>query len=241
MKTSEYIRLTIDKLPKGYVFTYSDFTSEVNSKEAIIKSLNRMASSGKIVKLSKGKFYKPEQTPFGVLEPEEKQIVKDLLEREGKTIGYLTGISIYNQLKLTTQVNQVIEIGRNSIRPSLKRGMYEVKFVRQKNTITKESIPLLQLLDVLRFVKKIPDTNSDTVCKRLLSLLKELSAEKQQNIIRLSKKYSPSTRALLGALLEEINTDVPLEDLYKSLNPITKYKFSFSKAVLPTAPNWNIK
>lgn len=64
MKTSEYIAFTIDRLPKGYVFTYADFTTEVNQKEAVIKALNRMVVSGKITKLSKGKYYKPENTPL---------------------------------------------------------------------------------------------------------------------------------------------------------------------------------
>ena len=94
MKTSEYIQFKIERLPKGYVFTYKDFVSEVNSKEAVIKSLNRMALSGKIGKLAKGKFYKPESTVFGTLLPDQSQIVKDLLEKDGKLIGYLTGYSI---------------------------------------------------------------------------------------------------------------------------------------------------
>jgi hypothetical protein len=98
MKTSEYISLTIDRLPKGYVFTYADFITEVNKKEAVIKALNRMVASGKIMKLAKGKYYKPETTPFGNLLPDQKQVVKDLLEENGKIIGYLTGYSIYNQL-----------------------------------------------------------------------------------------------------------------------------------------------
>ncbi|MDA3854108.1 MAG: DUF6088 family protein [Bacteroidales bacterium] len=240
MKTSEYIKVTIAKLPMGYVFTYNDFTSEVNNKEAVIKSLNRMVASGKIAKLSKGKFYKAEKTPFGALEPEEKQVVKDLLEKDSKTIGYITGIGIYNQLKLTTQLSNTIEIVRNIVRPPLNRGMYTVKFIKQNNTITKDTIVLLQILDAIRFVKKIPDTDTDASCRRLKYLLQELGAEKQQNLMRLALKYSPATRALLGALLEDIKTDVSLDNLYKSLNPITKYKFSFSDTVLPTAPNCNI-
>ena len=43
MKTTDYIAHTINRLPKGYVFTYDDFYNEVNNKEAIIKELNRMA------------------------------------------------------------------------------------------------------------------------------------------------------------------------------------------------------
>jgi len=37
MKASEYLSFTIDRLPKGYIFTYSDFDTEQNSEEAIIK------------------------------------------------------------------------------------------------------------------------------------------------------------------------------------------------------------
>ena len=93
MKTTDYIAITIDRFPKGYVFTYADFTTAVNKKEAVIKALNRMVVSGKIAKLAKGKYYKPESTPFGNLEPNQYQVVKDLLEDDGKTIGYLTGYS----------------------------------------------------------------------------------------------------------------------------------------------------
>ncbi len=59
MKTSEYIVFTIGRLPKGYVFTYADFNVEVERKEAVIKALNRMATSGKLVKVAKGQYYKP--------------------------------------------------------------------------------------------------------------------------------------------------------------------------------------
>src|SRR5690606_29431044 len=115
-------------LPKGYVFTYADFINEVNNKEAIIKALNRMTASGKISKLSKGKFYKPENTVFGALQPNQYQVVKDLLEEDGKTIGYLTGYSIYNKLGLTTQVSNTIQIGKNEIRPKFKRERYTISF-----------------------------------------------------------------------------------------------------------------
>ena len=78
MTTTQFINDKINYLPKGYIFTYSDFlTKEKQNKEAIIKALNRMAKSGKIEKLSKGKFYKPEITRFGKLNPNNYQIVKD--------------------------------------------------------------------------------------------------------------------------------------------------------------------
>lgn len=240
MKTSEYISFTIDRLPKGYVFTYADFVTEVNKKEAVIKTLNRMAESGKIAKLSKGKYYKPENTPFGKLEPNQAQTVKDLMENDGKLTGYLTGYSIYNQLGLTTQVSNTIQIGKNEVRSAFKRERYTISFVKQKNTITKENIPLLQLLDAIRYIRKIPDSNLEFSCKRLLAIIKDLSGKDKTTMVRLALKYPPAAKALLGAMLDELNESTFADLLYKTLNPITKYKLSVNK-ILSQTEKWNIR
>lgn len=240
MKKTDYIAFIIDRFPRGYVFTYINFTTEVNKKEAIIKALNRMSSSGKISKLSKGKFYKPENTVFGALEPNQSQVVKDLLEDEKKTIGYLTGYSIYCQLGLTTQISNTIQIGKNTVRPKFKRERYNISFLQQKNTITKENIPLLQILDSIRYIKKIPDCSIADACLRFTSILKTIPEKKTATLVRLSQKYPPATRALLGALLEEIGVIQFQEQLQKNLNPITKYKLPGVSKTLKTAEKWNL-
>lgn len=240
MKTSEYIAFTIDRLPKGYVFTYADFSKEVTQKEAVIKALNRMVASGKIAKLSKGKYYKPENTPFGKLQPNQTQVVKDLLEENGKITGYLTGYSIYNQLGLSTQVSNTIQISKNQVRPNFKRERYSIAFVKQKNTITKENIPLLQLLDAIRYIKKIPDATIEVSCKRFLAIIKKLSDKEINTLVRLALKYPPATRALLGALLDQSQRAKVTEQLYKSLNPITKYKLTGATKILSNTEKWNI-
>ncbi|MDV2465313.1 hypothetical protein CMU96_07680 [Elizabethkingia anophelis] len=240
MKTSDYIVSTINRLPKGYVFTYEDFNGKVKSKEAIIKALNRMAASGKIEKLAKGKFYKPEETVFGKLEPPKQQIVKDLLEENGKTLGYLTGLSIYNEQGLTTQVSNTIQIGKNEIRPTFKRGRFIISFIRQKNTITKENIPLLQILDAVNQIKKIPDTTLNNSVLRLTEIIRNLSEKDVSTLQRLSLRYPPATRALLGAIMEFLKIGEP-DILKKSLNAISTYSYPNLESVLPTARNWNIK
>lgn len=240
MKTSKYITTVIDRLPKGYIFTYVDFIEEVNKKEALIKALNRMAESGKIVKLSKGKYYKPESTPFGKLQPNQSQIVKDLLENDNKVIGYLTGLSIYNQLGLTTQVSNTIQIGKNQIRPNFKRERYTINFIKQANIITKENIPLLQILDTIRYIKKIPDANPASAAKRLLSIIGDLSKKEQGTLVRLSLKYPPAARALLGLLLNQLKNNDLCETLYKTLNPISKYKLPGVGQAFNNAQKWNI-
>ncbi len=239
MKTTDYIAYIIDRFPKGFVFTYADFNREVSQKQALIKALNRMVLSGKIAKLSKGKYYKPETTPFGDLLPNQKQVVKDLLEEKGKINGYLTGYSIYNQLGLTTQVSNTIQIGKNEIRPSFKRDRYTIDFIKQKNNITKDNVPLLQILDAIRYVKKIPDTNTTNSCIRFIDILRQFKEKDFLLIMRLAIKYPPATRALLGAILDELKS-TKTETLYNSLNPITKYKLAGAFSVLSAAEKWNI-
>ena len=59
--------------------------------------------------------------------------------------------------------------------------------------------------------------------------------------MRLAQKYPPSTRALLGALLEEFKQYAFTTVLQKSLNPITKYKLKGVSKALTTSENWNIE
>ena len=162
------------------------------------------------------------------------------MEENGKISGYLTGYSIYNQLGLTTQVSNTIQIGKNQVRPNFKRERYTVAFVKQKNTITKENIPLLQLLDAIRYIKKIPDANIESSCKRFLAIIKKFTETEINTMIRLALKYPPATRALLGALLEQSQQVKATASLFKSLNPITKYKLAGAAKILSTTEKWNI-
>jgi hypothetical protein len=86
MKVSDLVVNKINRLRTGYVFTYEEFNVSVNKVEALKKTLSRLVAAGKIVRLSKGQFYKPEKTEFGLLQPSEYQIVKDLLEEKNKIV-----------------------------------------------------------------------------------------------------------------------------------------------------------
>ena len=78
MKTTDYITNRINRFQDGYVFTYTDLDISADKSNTIIKALNRMIESGKLRKLSKGRYYKPKITEFGELYPDMYQVVKDL-------------------------------------------------------------------------------------------------------------------------------------------------------------------
>lgn len=239
-KIADIVRDKVGRLPIGYVFTYEDVMSDVETRQAVIKALNRLVESGRVSKLSKGKFYKPEKTVFGELMPPQEEIVKDLLLEDGKVVGYLTGLSVYNRLGLTTQVGNTIEVARNNVRSSFKRERYRIKVIRQKNIITKENYPLLQLLDVLRFIKKIPDSSIAESIARMVKVISVQTDDELKRMVRLSSKYPPSTRALFGAILDELEKGELARPLQNSLNPISTYKLEGSDQVLRYASKWNL-
>jgi len=167
--------------------------------------------------------------------------VKDLLEENGKIIGYLSGINVFNKLGLTTQVSNTIQIGTNIDKKSIKRGKYTIRFIRQKNNITKENITLLQILDSIRFIKRIPDSDINKSCERLRNNIQNLSDEDQKYLVKLAMKYNPATRALTGAILESMKGGDYVDRLYKSLRGTTFYNLSLLDKTLPNNLKWHIK
>lgn len=240
MKVTDIINDKINRFASGYVFTYDDFTQQVDKIDALTKALGRMVLEGKIRKLSPGRFYKPRFSEFGEMPPETYQIVKDLLEQNGKIIGYLTGYSIYNQLGLTTQISGIIQIGANEPKKGITRGLYKIRFVKQANRISKENIPLLCILDSINNIKTIPDASVDKSCKILSVLVANINEISREPFIRLSKKYKPSTRALTGAIVENCFGAKVAESLMSSLNPSSTYHFGITEQALPNKQKWNI-
>jgi len=241
MKISDIVANRINKFKAGYIFTYGDFIVPLENISALKMALNRLVDSGKIVRLSKGRYYKPEGSEFGSLRPQEYQVVKDLLESDNKIIGYLTGIYAFNKIGLTTQVSNTIQIGSNFHRKPKRRGKYSIRFILQKNNITRDNIFLLQILDSIRFIKRIPDADISGSCERIILQMKKLSGPDLFLIVKLAMKYNPGTRALTGAIIDKVSSSDITGQLLDSLNPVTVFSFSVSENVLDNKIKWRIE
>lgn len=175
---------------------------------------------------------------FGLLKPSASEIAKDLLERNGEIIGYITGTTAFAGMGLTTQIASSIVIGTNKYRRPIKRGEYTIRFLVQDNQITEKNIPLLRILDAIRLIREIPATTPDECVAVLQKTMSCLPKKEQDELVSLSKNYTPYVRALLGAILESVGADV--NDLRNTLNGVTTYKLPVSIQSLPTKNNWNI-
>jgi len=236
---SKQVEFTVKGLKSDYVFTFQDLNLPSDSSASVIRKLNRMVEAGAITRLSKGRYYKPRQSAFGTLKPSQEEIVKDLLWKDGKVTGYLTGFSIFNQLGLTTQISNIIEIGTNVRRNRMRRGNYEIRFILQSNPIKQADVPLFQLLDAIRGIKDIPDTSLADSYQRLKAIIREMEEKAIRRIVILALNYPPMVRALMGAMLDEVRNNTLSQPLYDSLNPVTFYKIGFN-AESSTLKKWRI-
>lgn len=239
MKSTELITARIKAIGEGVVFGYTDLQLPDDMQTAASMTLSRMVAEGSLRKVGKGKFYKPIISRLGEMPPMIEQLTKDLLFKDGKRIGYITGTPAFGQMGLTTQVSSKIIIGTPQYRRPLKRGGYDITYTVQPNEITDSSIPLLRMLDGLKSIKKIPAASPDDIVRGLSVLIEKRSDEERSRLISYAMKYAPSVRALLGAILESIGQYD--ESLKKSLNPFTKYAIGVSESVLPNKSNWNIQ
>ena len=236
------IRRNLPAIPEGEVFDFRRFAVGDNEEQALTKALSRMALAGDIVRVKKGKYYKPKQTRFGVLRPDESEIIKTLTQKNNKSVGYITGLTLYNQLGLTTQVSNTLVIARNSRLSVNKINGYKVRFITGPAKFGQKDIPLLQLLDIIRNIKTIPNTSVKKSILVLVGLMKKISSDDLKKMSKLAlDNYNPATRALLGAILELNFPATPINDLLKSLNPLSKYKLKIDKPTLPNKSKWYIE
>lgn len=232
------IKEVMSSTPAGVVLTTKDFGVEMRYQQALVKALSRLVQQGELQKISKGKYYIPKKTIFGTLKPADSELVKDFLEQDGKIVGYITGTTAFAAMGLTTQISSSILVGSNKYRRPIMRNGVKISFLLQENPITSKNIPLLRILDALRMIKEIPATSPDDCIDKICSMVKELSAEKQAELLELSLHYTAYVRALVGAIYEKLGLETAR--IYQSLNGVTCYRLPISNAILSNKKNWNI-
>lgn len=237
---TEMISKKVENMPAGSVFDFARLEIASDQFVTAAQSLSRLTRKGVISRISKGKYYKPQQSRFGNSRPRESAFVDALTIRQNKRIGYLTGLSVYNQLGLTSQVSNTLVIATtNPLQPKEIEG-YHVKYVRRNVSFLERDIPLLQLLDALRDIKIIPDANPDDSLKTLKDRLADLPKSKKERMIVLALSFNPRSRALLGALIEYYFPGVSVSKLQQSLNRLSVFETGVSSEVLPNKHAWNL-
>lgn len=146
------IPIFIDEI-KDYII---QFYNE-NDKEKVfnnVKSiLNRMNREGIIEKAYKGIYYVPVENIFGKMLLGNRQIIqyKYIMDKKGNIKGYITGAKLFNNVHLTTQVPNIIDIATNECKNFNK---YENKSLnviirKPKTEVNNNNYKYLQLFDLI--------------------------------------------------------------------------------------------
>jgi len=241
MKVTEKIYKKISQIPDGSTFTYRELNIDKEEYLAAAKAIERLIKGGTVQRASTGLFYKPKQTVFGTLMPNEEELLKPYLFEGNNRVAYITGNSLYNRLGLTTQIPNSLKIASRDKRIITTIGNLKISPIKSYVDVTADNYYLLEILDAIKDFKKIPDRDQQRSIEVLTGLLKQFNEADKKRLIRCALKYPPRVRALLGALLSNIATLQDLNLLKKGLNPFTTYAYGIKKELLPTIDEWNIK
>jgi hypothetical protein len=241
MNLTTQIRNRIRKLPEGKTFGYDDLRIAREKYTTAAKVLERLQTKGFIKKVSKGVFYKPEQTVFGELKPDYSEQLRPYLFENGKRVAYETGFSLYNRMGLTTQMAFRIKIASRSKRISINRGALKADAVKSYADVTDTNYELLGFLDAIKDIKRIPDCTVSKAVKIISSKINNLNEKQITELVKYALLYPPRVRALTGAILEVQRNNVNTIKLKESLNPLSKIKLGLKETDLPTIKNWNIE
>jgi hypothetical protein len=233
------VKAQLDQLPPGALVRYADFVQDPSQFAAVAAALSRLSKSGEITRFAKGQYYRPHLSRFGMVPPSDQAVLAVVGATTGQLVPYATGISVYNRLGLTTQVPAVVTLASTRRRRNLPRRLRTVVRPALEQV---SDVPLLQWLEVLRDVRRIPDASPDRVVMRVAKELRLLAPTARRRLTELACwQAPPRARALLGALLENLPDSRGASRLRQTLNALTTYRLGISAQTLPNRDAWHIR
>ena len=164
---------------RGSIFFPSDFTSYGEVK-AVGKSLERLTTKGKIIRLARGIYLYPKMYKalgLGILMPPMEQIAETIARRDKARIEP-TGIYALNKLGISTQVpmNIVYLTDGSSRKINLGNGRsIQFKYTAPKNLAFTNPLAMLVTFALKEIGK---DNVSDDIARQLKNVLRKEQKEK---------------------------------------------------------------
>lgn len=177
------------------------------------KTLERMCKKGFLVHLTKGLYYRPKNTRFGTVPISEKDIVDHYIkDNQGIVVGY----RLYNQKGLTTQISKRVEILSSAV-PGKKKNIHNVYVMNINISLTPETIPIIETLEILQNYKSIEDINNTALAAYMKEFAKQYADEATVYVLK-NRKYKKSTIAFLESFLNYFKVENTLNQFLSSLS-----------------------
>lgn len=220
MTASQRIFDALAKVPENeLIFASRFYKSELESvttEATFYQTLGRLCKAGKLCRLSKGTYYRPKVGKYGVVLPSQREIVAAFTSEEnGTTIGY----SLFNRLKLTTQISKTVEVLSSQIDQKTKN-ISNVLLQFCDLIYTPEISGMVHMLEVLQNFNSIQELNYANFLQYTETFAKTYSDETFAAVIR-QKHYQKKTIAFLKEVLSYYGVN---NNLSKYLSCLSDYK-----------------
>lgn len=151
-----------------------------------------------INQFSKGIYYRPKNTKYGTLGIDRDALIREKYLGVNQEKGYITGPDIWNKWGLTSQISNRKWISQN-VNRSYTNEKLNIFITKSKAEISKDSVRILQFLDVIEQLEKIPDTNNEKSINKLIDIYKEnFDVYEKMGILDFAELYSKKVQLLVG-------------------------------------------
>ncbi len=195
---------------------YNEQLQDVVTEAAFYQTLKRMCGRGTLCRISKGTYYRPQKSKYGVVPLSQKEILAAFTEPDAGTI---MGYALYNNLKLTTQIPKVIEAISSRLDCQTKTiGAVSLRFCEL--TYTPEIKNMVHMLDILQNFNEIQEFNY----QRFMDFCVDFSNGYDDSLfeeVSYQIRYPKRTISFLKNILDYYGVQNHLE---KHLSSLSKYE-----------------
>jgi len=143
----------LKKYGKNVPIFFDDVSFENYSRPWVSSQLAALCKCGKLKRFQKGVYYIPSETIFGpsVLNPRDV-IERKYIKRNGAVIGFYAGATLINNLGLSTQMPNGVEIFTNAVSSRsriVSVGGQQVVLKRPPARVTSKNVSTMMLFEVL--------------------------------------------------------------------------------------------
>lgn len=216
---AEQIRNELLELPYQQIFVAHELKKEKfpDFPEAIYyKTLERMVKQNLLVHLAKGLYYRPILNADDIVPISEDTIVDYYIS---DNCGTLIGEGLFIEKGIASGFEKRLTLLSNRLSESKKK-IGSIKVHRAEIELNEETIPVIEVLEILQNYYKIPNINKREFIAYLHEFVDEYSNETTEYV--LSKcKYKKSTIAFLARILDWYGL---AHSMHEYLSPLSDYK-----------------
>lgn len=163
----------------------SDMKIDGMSLSAISEEMNKLCEKNRIEKYEEGIYYIPKKSRLKSVSSINADMIAryKYIARSGTMYGFYSGNTFANQLGISTQVPNIVEIVSNNVVSEISEVHIGKRiFIVRKSVvpITMDNVYVLQLLDLLKNLDFYLDDDYDVARKKIDIFVKENNITKQE-------------------------------------------------------------